>query len=62
LGKKAAINFMPFLRTDMAETGADITKAGRLLGWKPETGLDEGLRRTVVWYVDNRSWLRTLKL
>ena len=62
LGKKAAVNFMPFLKTDMAETGADITKAGKLLDWRPETGLDEGLAKTVAWYIENRSWLRAVKL
>ena len=31
----------------------DATRARTELGWKPEVGLDEGLRRTVDWY---RSW------
>lgn len=62
LGKKAAINFMPFLKTDVTETGADISKAERLLGWRPETGLEEGLSSTVEWYAENRSWLRSVKL
>ncbi|MBF0559373.1 MAG: SDR family NAD(P)-dependent oxidoreductase [Nitrospirae bacterium] len=62
LGKKAVINYMPFLKTDITETGADITKAGRLLDWRPETDLDEGLARTVDWYANNRSWLRDVKL
>lgn len=62
LGKKAAINFMPFLKTDVTETGADISKAERLLGWRPETGLEEGLSSTVDWYAENRSRLRSVKL
>ncbi len=24
--------------------------------WEPETGFDEGIRRTVQWYLDNRPW------
>lgn len=28
----------------------DPVAASRLLGWRPATGLDEGLRRTVSWY------------
>ena len=28
---------------------ADITKSGRLLGWRPETSLREGIARTVAW-------------
>lgn len=38
--------------------------AGRLaaeLGWRPEVALDEGLRRTVRWYLDNRWWWRSLR-
>lgn len=62
LGKKAAINFMPFLKTDVTETGADVSKAERLLGWRPETGLEEGLSSTVDWYAENRSRLRSVKL
>jgi nucleoside-diphosphate-sugar epimerase len=62
LGKKAVIDNKPFLKTDMTETSADITKAGRLLNWKPETDLDEGLKKAVDWYVENRSWLKDVKL
>ena len=62
LGKKAVINYMPFLKTDMTETAADITKAGRLLDWRPETDLDKGLKKTVDWYLDNRSWLKDIRL
>jgi UDP-glucose 4-epimerase len=29
---------------------ADITKAAQRLGWKPELGLDEGLRDLVAWW------------
>ncbi len=62
LGKKAVIDYKPFLKTDMTETSADITKAGRLFDWTPGTDLDEGLKKTVDWYVDNRNWLKEVKL
>jgi dTDP-glucose 4,6-dehydratase len=32
----------------------------RELGWKPETTLDQGLRRTVEWYMNNEWWWRPL--
>ena len=35
---------------------ADATKAERLLDWRPEVGFEEGLRRTIAWYMDNRAW------
>ncbi len=32
---------------------ADISKAGRLLGWRPKYGLSEGLRKTFQWFKGN---------
>jgi dTDP-glucose 4,6-dehydratase len=34
----------------------DSTKAERELGWTRSCTLDEGLRRTVRWYLDHRGW------
>jgi dTDP-glucose 4,6-dehydratase len=31
------------------------------LGWRPSVTLDEGLRRTVRWYLDNAAWWRPLQ-
>ena len=39
----------------------DATKIGRDLGWKPSVTLEEGLRRTVQWYLDNETWWRALQ-
>lgn len=38
----------------------DATKLRAELGWRPRVGLDEGLRRTVVWYLDNEAWWRAI--
>lgn len=35
---------------------ADITKAQRLIGWHPRVTFEEGLRRTIDWYMQNQSW------
>lgn len=35
---------------DVRDSQADIAKAGRLLGYAPIVGLEEGLRQTVEWY------------
>ena len=35
---------------DVRDSQADITKAQKLLGYKPIVGLEEGLRKTVEWY------------
>ena len=62
LGKKPKILNLPPLRSDIKETMADITKARTLLSWEPEVSFEEGLRRTVNWYIDNRDWLRDVSL
>lgn len=39
----------------------DASKMQKELDWKPQTSLPEGLRRTVRWYLDNRSWWQDLR-
>ena len=55
IGKKAKIDYKPFHIADLKETWADIEKAKNLLGWKPIVSLDEGLEKSVCWYMENRS-------
>ncbi len=38
----------------------DNSKLKRELGWKPQYGLDESLRRTIEWYVKNEAWWKKL--
>ena len=38
----------------------DAAKIGRELGWKPSVTVEEGMRRTVRWYLDNQPWWRAL--
>ena len=62
LGKKAKIDHKPFHIADIKETWADIDKAKKLLGWEPRVSLDEGLEKSVQWYVDNRKWLKDIEV
>lgn len=34
----------------------DPTKIHDELGWSPETNFDDGIARTIQWYLDNRGW------
>jgi len=40
---------------DVQRNYSDTSKADRLLGWRAEVALDEGLRRTVEWFMDPES-------
>jgi dTDP-glucose 4,6-dehydratase len=39
----------------------DAGKIHDELGWTPSVTLDEGLRRTVRWYLDNRDWWQAIQ-
>jgi nucleoside-diphosphate-sugar epimerase len=62
LGKKAKIDHKPFHVADLIETWADISKAKNLLGWEPQVSLDEGLEKSVDWYIDNQHWLKEVQV
>jgi dTDP-glucose 4,6-dehydratase len=34
----------------------DATKLQETLGWRPQETFDSGLRKTVIWYLENRDW------
>ena len=34
----------------------DPTKIENELGWTPQTKFDDGIKKTVAWYLDNRDW------
>ena len=34
----------------------DPTKIKNELGWEPTTTFDEGIKKTIQWYLDNKSW------
>ena len=61
LGKKAQVEYAPMHGADVRATWADIDRAQRLLGWRPEIPIEEGIRRTVEWYRENRSWAKDIR-
>ncbi len=56
VGRPARIEHRPAHAADMPATWADIGKAERLLGWRPQVTLAEGMARLAAWYRDNREW------
>jgi nucleoside-diphosphate-sugar epimerase len=60
-GKKARIERHPMHAADVQATWADIQKAGRLLGWRPEVPLEEGVTRLCAWYRENRAWAKDIR-
>jgi nucleoside-diphosphate-sugar epimerase len=62
LGRKAKIDYKPFHVADLMETWADISKAKNLLGWEPNVSLEDGLEKSVQWYIDNQHWLKEVQV
>ena len=62
LGKSAVIDRKPPFSADMKDTAADIQKASKLLGWKPETSPADGLKQTAEWHKRNSVWLDQIQL
>ncbi len=44
-----------------ARYAIDPTRIRQELGWRPSVTVEEGLRRTVQWYLDNEPWWRALQ-
>ena len=51
----AVIETQPLQPGDVPQTFADISKARALLGYDPQTQIEEGIRRFVEWFRDERA-------
>ncbi len=56
IGKKADVQYGPPNLADMLSNWADVSKAKEMLGWKPQVGLAEGVKKLVDWYAAEKSW------
>jgi UDP-glucuronate 4-epimerase len=52
LGRKARKNLLPMQIGDVPDTWADVDALARDVGYSPTTGLEEGVRRFVDWYLE----------
>ena len=62
VGKKVPSNYKEFHQADMQATWADISKAKELLNWHPQFSLEEGIKRTVDWTINNLEWIQKIKI
>jgi len=54
LGVPPLVEELPLQPGDVPITYADVSKARRLWGWAPEVPIEDGIRRFVAWYRENR--------
>ena len=62
LGKMALRKYFPKNKTDMDATWASVGKAKKLLKWKSQVTLEEGLKRTIAWYKKNKAWASKIRV
>ncbi len=58
LGKKAIREYLPMQPGDVYMTSSDTGALERDFGWRPSTGLEEGLGHFVEWYKERKPWLQ----
>ena len=62
LGREPIIEYLPGHPADVPATWANVEKAQKLLDWTPQISIEEGLRRSVEWYRENRQTLLPIEL
>ena len=62
VGREAKVENQARHPADVLATWADIGKAGRLLGWTPQTSFEAGVAQLVDWYRANRAWASQIEV
>jgi UDP-glucuronate 4-epimerase len=52
LGREAVLNFLPLQPGDVLQTSADVSDLKEAVGFRPDTPVQDGVRRFVEWYRD----------
>jgi UDP-glucuronate 4-epimerase len=55
LGIEAKIDRQPLQPGDVPQTFADVTKARHLLGYNPQTQIEEGVKKFISWFQDRNT-------
>lgn len=61
LGKKAKIEWLTMHSADVPATWADIEKSKNKLGWRPTVSIEQGIKNTVEWYLENKTFITKLE-
>jgi len=61
-GREPQIDYRPAHPADVPATWADVGKAAGMLDWSPQISIEEGLRRSVDWYRENREEMLPVEL
>jgi dTDP-glucose 4,6-dehydratase len=59
-GDKTRINFMKDRLGDQSYPSIEAKKITTELGWKPQTEIDEGLKKTIEWYKNHTDWIEEI--
>lgn len=59
--RKKLIRFVPDRPGHDRRYAIDASKLGRDLNWQPSTTFEDGLRRTVRWYLENPVWVEDVR-
>ncbi len=62
LGKsESLIEFVEDRKGHDLRYAIDNTKIQTALGWQPEVKFEDGIRKTIQWYLGNRAWWERLR-
>ena len=62
LGKdESLISYVPDRKGHDKRYAIDSSKLQKELGWKPLTSFDDGIKKTISWYLNNELWISNLK-
>ena len=59
--RQKLIKFVPDRPGHDRRYAIDASKIARELGWKPTVRFEEGLRKTVKWYLENSVWVEHVR-